>query len=137
MILALKWPFWALLCDLAHFGLFLKCMLSSSACRPRVHAIPECTSTSSVALPPASWGHGGPRSILALKWPFLPSLCDFSPKVAIFALALWPSVCDFGPCSVQLGPCMTFWSSDGYDEEREVERGWRLHGAYPQRGLSL
>ena len=39
---------------------------------------------------------------LAQFWPFLPSLCDFSPNVAVFALALrfwpfWPSICDFSP----------------------------------------
>ena len=65
-----------------------ECTPAPSARRPRVHAGPECTSASSVALPPATWGHGGPRSILALKWPFLPSHCDFNPKVAVFALTL-------------------------------------------------
>ena len=77
--------------------------------------------------------------ILALKWPFWPSICDFSPEVAVLALAC-PETVHLGPCMhdcVCVCVCVYFWSSDGDDEEREVERGWRLHGAYPQRGVSL
>ena len=76
--------------------------------------------------------------ILALKWPFWPLLCDFGrfgPRSVILSLAC-PETVHLGPCMHDC-VCVYFWSSDGDDEEREVERGWRLHGAYPQGGVSL